>query len=722
MKKNFIPLAAFMVCCFLLVNPLKVSTQVADTLYDDLYEMDLEALMNLDIYSVSKKVESLFDAPLSASVLTGEEIVKSGATTIPEALRMIPGIIVREKTTGNYDVHLRGMDNVQGSKLNFSENTSTLVMIDNRIVYGYFQGGTFWETLPIGIHDIDRIEVVRGPSSALYGSNAVTGVIHIITKKAHTDGFAANANLQAGTLNTKIADAALEYGLKDFKFRLSGNYTFMDRSNDEYYAYYFQKFVPRDTLMYKPVPGPNPFAPPSPLMPTADQYYPDPQTGLDKYGVNFRGNYEAGDNLSLDLSAGMQNSRTQTIYIDNGLVPMNTRDSKTAYANLMADFYGFNARVSYMAGEQDLFVGAVNPNFQYDFNQLDANLEYNYQWKNLTLRPGISYQNTTYDATPYSADTNKAFFDGEKQLDQLAGMLRAEYAVSERLKLVAALRYEKYNKPDDGYLSYQFASLFKLSENTLIRAVYSQANQGPFMLDTYANLDIVLNPMSSTHLVIKGNENLKLPTMNMFELGFRNKLTSYVQSDFEVFYSKMKNFTTAVVDQAKPTNSEYENLALEANQFGMTMNLDFLISSNFRFKVFGTLQSTIFTNYQKPYFIPLPDTNIFFYEQEDLKHRWTPDFYGGATCDYSPIDKLNFYVSAYFYGDETMLNLEPRTYTPSKIPIAGKTIVNLKINYKFWKQHSIYFNARNLLFNDTPEFAYGDNPYGMYLFGLNLAF
>ncbi len=147
---------------------------------DDLFELDLEALMNMDIVSASKKVESLFDSPLSSSVITKDEIRNSGSTTIAEALRLVPGLIVREKTNGNFDVHIRGYENIPpNNKVNYSDNSITLVMIDNRIVYNYFQGGTFWETLPISIYDVERIEIIRGPSSALYGPNAVSGVINI---------------------------------------------------------------------------------------------------------------------------------------------------------------------------------------------------------------------------------------------------------------------------------------------------------------------------------------------------------------------------------------------------------------------------------------------------------------------------------------------------------------------------------------------------------------
>ncbi|QHT65693.1 Plug domain-containing protein [Rhodocytophaga rosea] len=130
---------------------------------DALMDMSLEELMNVQVVSASKKSENLFDAPLSASVLTRDEIQKAGVNSIMEALRLMPGLIVRQETNGNYDVHIRGLDNVPPNTLQiYAANTTTLVMIDNRPVYNYLQGGTFWETLPIDLSDVEKIEVIRG--------------------------------------------------------------------------------------------------------------------------------------------------------------------------------------------------------------------------------------------------------------------------------------------------------------------------------------------------------------------------------------------------------------------------------------------------------------------------------------------------------------------------------------------------------------------------------
>src|SRR5450432_463932 len=163
-------------------------------------EMSLKDLLNVKIVSVSKQSELLFDAPLSASVVTKEDIQRTGCTSIIEAMRLVTGVIVREQSNGNYDIQLSGMDNVPpNAPFDVTSNTTTLVMIDNRPVYSYLRGGTFWETLPIDINDLERIEVIRGPAAALYGPNAVNGVINIITRQPTKHGLYVVANSAQGT-------------------------------------------------------------------------------------------------------------------------------------------------------------------------------------------------------------------------------------------------------------------------------------------------------------------------------------------------------------------------------------------------------------------------------------------------------------------------------------------------------------------------------------------
>lgn len=207
----------------------------------------LNMILNKEITTASKSKETIFDSPLSTSVITADEIEMSGATTIEEALRLVPGLIVREKTNGIYDLHMRGFDNLPSENFShFSENSISLVMVDGIPVYNNVSGGTFWETIPVAMSQIERIDVVRGPSSALYGPNAVSGVINIITRKAGDKKIAVNGNHRIGSYNSYIGDLFVTSALsKKFKVGVSGKYDIRNRYDDKYYSYLTGEYMER---------------------------------------------------------------------------------------------------------------------------------------------------------------------------------------------------------------------------------------------------------------------------------------------------------------------------------------------------------------------------------------------------------------------------------------------------------------------------------------------
>ncbi|HEV8639670.1 MAG TPA: TonB-dependent receptor [Methylomirabilota bacterium] len=142
----------------------------------ELTELPLEALMNLEVTSVSKHAQRLVDSAAAISVLTQDDIRRSGATTIPEALRLVPGLYVARVDSNVWVVNARGF------AARF--NNKFLVLLDGRSVYTPVFSGVFWDVQDTVLEDIERIEVIRGPGAALWGANAVNGVINIITKSA----------------------------------------------------------------------------------------------------------------------------------------------------------------------------------------------------------------------------------------------------------------------------------------------------------------------------------------------------------------------------------------------------------------------------------------------------------------------------------------------------------------------------------------------------------
>jgi iron complex outermembrane recepter protein len=142
----------------------------------ELFELDVEDLMNVKVTSVSKKLETYFDAPSAITVITQEDIRRSGLTSIPELLRLVPGLQVARINGSKWAISARGFNDEFANKL--------LVLIDGRTVYTPAFSGVHWDVQDVLLEDIERIEVIRGPGATLWGANAVNGVINVITKSA----------------------------------------------------------------------------------------------------------------------------------------------------------------------------------------------------------------------------------------------------------------------------------------------------------------------------------------------------------------------------------------------------------------------------------------------------------------------------------------------------------------------------------------------------------
>ncbi len=152
---------------------------------DALDEISLEDLTKTEITSVSRKSQSLANVPAAAFVISSDDIRRSGAQALPDVLRMVPGIEVAQIDSGRYAVAARGFNGRFANKLQ--------VLIDGRSIYNPMFSGVMWEDDPIALEDIERIEVIRGPGAAMWGVNAVSGVINIISKhsRSHAGGLVA---------------------------------------------------------------------------------------------------------------------------------------------------------------------------------------------------------------------------------------------------------------------------------------------------------------------------------------------------------------------------------------------------------------------------------------------------------------------------------------------------------------------------------------------------
>ncbi|HEY3930566.1 MAG TPA: TonB-dependent receptor [Candidatus Koribacter sp.] len=181
---------------------------------NNLKQLSLEQLSQIEVTTPSKEPVKAFDTPAAIFVITSEDIRRAGVTTIPEALRLAPGVEVARIDSNKWSIGIRGF----GSRL----ARNVLVLIDGRTVYTTLLAGTYWEVQDTVLEDIDRIEVIRGPGGTIWGPNAVDGVINIITKPVkETQGLLASAD----TGSFEHGTATIRYGSansKDLQYRFYG--------------------------------------------------------------------------------------------------------------------------------------------------------------------------------------------------------------------------------------------------------------------------------------------------------------------------------------------------------------------------------------------------------------------------------------------------------------------------------------------------------------------
>ncbi|MEK7991421.1 MAG: TonB-dependent receptor [Thiotrichaceae bacterium] len=188
MKK--IQMIMFIICCYAPYAMAEVKASTSSIL-TELRSLSLEKLYEVEVITVSsasRKSQTIMETAAASYVVTQEEIRRAGITTLPEALRLVPGIQVARIDSNKWAISARGFNNRFASKL--------LVMIDGRTVYTPLRSEVNWDSQDLLLEDVERIEVIRGPGASLWGANAVNGIINIITKRT--------CDTQGGLVSTTV--------------------------------------------------------------------------------------------------------------------------------------------------------------------------------------------------------------------------------------------------------------------------------------------------------------------------------------------------------------------------------------------------------------------------------------------------------------------------------------------------------------------------------------
>lgn len=507
---------------FLVCMTLAVHAQQQYAMRDFL-TLSIEELSRIKISSVSKREESLSNAPASIYVITGDAIRNSGVTTIPEALRLAPNLNVARINSGRYGISARGFNALVSNKL--------LVLIDGRTVYTPLFSGVFWDQQDVLLEDIDRIEVISGPGGTLWGSNAVNGVINIITKSAaDTRGIFATAyggNFERGA------------GL-----RVGGR--FGDTGHYRVYAKALQ---------------------------TDATHRMDGTTffdALERAQAGFRADWgEDEDRYTLqgDVYDGNEEDRGTVLGIPLGAV-------EVSGANLIARW---NRRFK---NDSDIQLQAYWDHtervdavlFQPEADIFDVEFQHGIPLNAHRVLWGGGYRHAEDDVEPGFFST---FVPRSRELNWANLFIQDEIRLNDRLEATLGIKLERNDFT--GTESLPTARLaWKLSGNRLLWTSLSRAVRAPSRFDKD-----VFFPAPPNSLVV-GGPNFESEVADIFELGYRAQPSDDLSYSITAFYhewDKLRSGTAVPV--------ELEN-KIEGPVYGVEAWADYQVTRNWRLSAGGT--------------------------------------------------------------------------------------------------------------------------------------
>lgn len=654
---------------------------------DGLFYGESEEIGDTSSSTSSKHDEELFLTPLSISIVTAKQIQQSGITTIAEAMKLVPGVIVREQTNGQFDVHIRGLEAiVSGSALSSLNNVKTLIMIDNRVVFDYFTGGIFWDTLPISVEDVDRIEVVRGAVSSLYGANAVTGVIHIFTKRAGNDS-PIKTSLTVGSKNSEIVHASAEKQFEVLSVRLSAMSEQRDRYENSYFSFADREYQKIDDI----------------TLTSSNETHSHPQKAVDKQSMNLVINNDPLEYLNYDLTIFYQESDVQKVHINSSDIPFTNNLSNSQGLNLKLNYGNLNSRFSHHFGKQETL---GFPDFTYDTRISQASADYQFRFPKWLIQPGVDLYSITYDGD---------FIGGERTLQETNYMLRAEYNPRRNWRFISAVSYSDFNVPEDSYLNYQFLTTYLLSFDTSLRASVQVASSSPFMVGQYIDIEFTFPNDPSQRVDVKGDRNARLNRMTTYEVGLRHQVDFNNFIEVEAFHNEMDDFTSfniqapVVVAGQTIVERSLKNLPQVAIQNGVTINWIY---------EGGDWNINTFFSWQNTEILDQAETLNQGSDTQDEHHNATPKYYGGLNMNWKIRRNLNLNVLTTYLDEHSFELQQPQG--AKAIPSAMYT--NLTLNYQHNEKVEGFFAIKNLSDQKESQHFYTDRLEPIFFIGVKVKF
>jgi iron complex outermembrane receptor protein len=465
-------------------------------------KMSLTELMDLDVTSVSKQPKPYGQAPAAIQVITSEDISRSGASSLPEAMRLADNLEVAQKNSHDWAISARGFNTALGNKL--------LVLMDGRSVYTPLFSGVFWDVQDYLLQDIDRVEVISGPGGTLWGANAVNGVINITTKSAKdTQGLYVE-----GGGGTQLRDfGGIRYGgtlASNVYFRVYGKY--FDR-NDEVFTN-----------------GTD----------AADSwnmgrggFRVDAEPSLEDT-FTLQGDYYAGHEGVItggraNVSGGNVLGRWSHVFSDRSDLSLQLYYDRTHLSDPIPAFVAGSLTLA-PAGVLVDDLDTYDLDFQHHFRLAD--------WNNIVWGLGYRFM--------HEADQNApgiAFLPPTLDHHLFSGFVQDEITLRENLFLTLGTKLEH-----NDYTGLEVEPSARLQWNVTPRqmlwAAVSRAVRTPSRIDR----DLSQPGPGAPLILLKGGSDFQSETVIAYELGYRAQMTSKLQTSLSTFYNDYDHVRSTVTN------------------------------------------------------------------------------------------------------------------------------------------------------------------------------
>lgn len=479
----------------------RASEPVGDT-DREILDLGLEDLLDMDVTSVSKKIQPLSSSPAAIHVISERDIRQSGVTTIPEALRMVPGLQVARIDSNKWAITSRGFNGRFSNKL--------LVLIDGRSVYSPSFSGVYWEVQDTLLEDIERIEVIRGPGATLWGTNAVNGVINIVTKhSADTAGGLA----VVGAGNQEQHMGGLRYG---------------GAIGDNTYARVYVKENQRGASDLQTGGDAN-----DDWSMHRGGLRVDSQLARDSFtlqGDIYRGN--VNQTLTLPSLTGPFFQETFIDHVDVSGWHLLTRWKHTVSATSefeLQAYYDYTHR-------DEIFADETRKTFDLDFqHRILLTDNHDVLW-------GLHFRNVR---DHYAPSFVAPIFPTANSIDSYTGFLQSEIALRDNIALTLGSKIE-YLEHTGLEIQPNLRVMWSLSDQHKLWASVSRAVRTPsraehdarFLASVIPPLLPEINPLPLPVMVIfAGSENFKPEDLTAFEVGYRLLPGKHFSLDIAAFYN-----------------------------------------------------------------------------------------------------------------------------------------------------------------------------------------